>query len=226
MKQKALVIFSMFCSGTVIAQEVKPENLPKFDTREFNFGFMISFNQAGYELKESNTLPDTINVNVKNEPGFNLGIIACVRLNKNVCFRFNPGLSFEERRLYYYNANKMAAYIGFRTQQSTYLNFPLHLKLSTNRIHNMQPYILGGAFYSIDMACSKTAAASKVISELDHGYGLGMGVDLYCPYFKLGVELKYNGGAKNILVQQNNFVTAPLESIKTRSFVFSLTFEG
>ncbi len=199
----------------------------RLDSHDFNYGFMISLNQGSYHIKESNSLPDTVNVKVKDEPGFNIGIISLVRLNKNVWFRFNPGLSFEERRLLYGINNKSnLASVGFQRVESTNLSLPVHLKIATRRIENVRPFILCGGFYTIDMRSSKVALQNKITCETDLGYGLGFGCDFYLEYFKFGLELKYNEGTKNILLQQNNFVTAPLESIKTRSFVFSLTFEG
>jgi Outer membrane protein beta-barrel domain len=231
MKEKVhinfLIILFMLNVGTGLAQTQKPDHLPQFDKRDFNFGFSLSCNRSGYKIKEAASNPDSVTVNAKSEPGFNMGILACLRLNDNVCLRFGPGLSFEERRLKYYIVGKNnTVKTGFQPIESTYLYLPVQCLLSANRTGNFKPYVMGGVFYNIDMSGNGTAYLNKITSETDYGCGMGMGCFFYLQYIKLGVELKYNEGINNILLQQNNFVTAPLESIRSRSFVLSLTFEG
>jgi hypothetical protein len=54
----------------------------------------------------------------------------------------------------------------------------------------------------------------------------GGGFDFFLPYFKFSIELKTGFGMRNLLIQENNLYTAPLESLKTRTFVMSFCFEG
>ncbi|HYG52115.1 MAG TPA: outer membrane beta-barrel protein, partial [Flavobacteriales bacterium] len=117
--------------------------------------------------------------------------------------------------------------------ESTYLVFPFYMKLRTNRINNFAAYGIGGGYYALDMANNKDLENNGSLSQLtvqttksDWGYSVGGGFDFFLQYFKFGIELKFNVGMKNVLKQDNTFFAAPLESIRTGSWVFSLTFEG
>lgn len=235
-KYIALVILFFSVSG-VFAQKEKPWNLPKFDGRKYHFGFMLSFNSATYYINYKNdyTFNDSItNILLKRQPGFNLNIVASLNFTKNINLRFTPGLDFQERQLTY----TVLSHDTVKTQyskklESTYLSFPFLLKLRTNRINNFAAYAIGGAYYAIDMANNKALNNNGSLTELtiatkryDWGYSVGGGFDFFLPYFKFGIELKFNVGQKNVLKQDNTFFANPLESIRTGSWVFSLTFEG
>jgi hypothetical protein len=55
---------------------------------------------------------------------------------------------------------------------------------------------------------------------------LGAGVDIFLPFFKFSIEGKFELGNRNILIQDDSRYSAPLQSLKTRSFILSLCFEG
>lgn len=221
----------------VFAQKEKPMNLPKFDGRKYHFGFMLSFNSATYyiDYKDDFSFRDSIvNILLKRQPGFNLNIVASLNPTPNINLRFTPGLDFQERQLTYtVLKNDTVKTMYTKKLESTYLNFPLLLKLRTNRINNFAAYAIGGAYYAIDMANNKALNNSGSLEELtiqtkryDWGYNVGGGFDFFLPYFKFGIELKFNVGMKNILKQDNTYFADPLQSIRTGSWVFSLTFEG
>jgi hypothetical protein len=120
-----------------------------------------------------------------------------------------------------------------KTIGSTYLNFPLLMKLRTNRINNWDCYAIGGYFYGLDMANNRdfendgplTDHAIK-LTKSDHGYIVGGGMDFFLHYFKFGFEIKLHAGVKNILLQDNTFFMNPLKALKSRCWTFGLTFEG
>lgn len=219
------------------AQEKKPENLPRFDGRKYHFGFILSFNSATYYMnfKSGAGITDSINnILLKRQPGFDLNIVGSFNPTPNINFRFTPGLAFQERQLEYTILKKdTTTKVYLKKVESTYLNFPIYLKLRTNRINNFAAYAIGGAYYGLDMANNKDLENNGSMEQLtikttktDWGYSVGGGFDFFLPYFKFGLELKYNVGMKNIFKQDNTFFANPIESIRTGSWVFSLTFEG
>ena len=119
-----------------------------------------------------------------------------------------------------------------RRTESVYLNFPLLLKLRTDRVGNYAAYALVGAKFSKDMQSQEETnqqLASDFILRLESGNSsidLGAGVDFFLPFFKFSIEGKFELGNRNILIQDDSQYSAPLQSLKTRSFILSLCFEG
>jgi hypothetical protein len=172
---------------------------------------------------------------IENVPqaGFNLALLASFNPIKNVNLRFVPGLSFQDRGLnytYLTDGNKVETYL--KRTESVWLQFPLMLKLRTNRVGNFAAYGLIGGSYGIDMQSQKDvneAVAGKIVVKLqktDMTIDAGGGFDFFLPYFKFGIELKTGFGMKNVLIQEGNQFTDPISSLRTRTFVLSLCFEG
>ena len=63
------------------------------------------------------------------------------------------------------------------------------------------------------------------IKKDDFLYEIGIGIDLYLPYFKLSPELKANFGLTNLIVNDGNIYSNSIKEMKTRGFTISLTFE-
>lgn len=232
----SVVILILLGSG-LFAQTEKPQNLPRFDQRKYHFGFMLSGNSATFyhKLKDDYTFSDSIlNILLKRQPGFNINIVGSFNPSPNINFRFTPGLSFEERQLIYtVMVDDSTTDTYLKKLESTFLVFPFYLKLRTDRINNFAAYALGGAYYGMDMANNKDLQNVGSLQQLtvqtrrtDWGYSVGGGFDFFLQYFKFGLELKFNVGMKNVLVQDDTYFAKPLESIRMGSWVFSLTFEG
>ena len=212
MKRVATLVIFVLISSVSFSQKEIPENLPKFDGKKYHFGFILAFNSATYymNLADDVSFTDSIsNILLKRQPGFDLNIVASLNPSPNINFRFTPGLAFQERQLeytIYINDTTSDSYL--KKIESTYLNFPLYLKLRTNRINNFAAYAIGGAYWGIDMANNKDLENNGSMEQLtikttktDWGYSAGGGFDFFLPYFKFGIELKFNVGMKNIFKQ-------------------------
>jgi hypothetical protein len=174
---------------------------------------------------------DTLTLNYitsKPETGFNLGIICDTRLHEYLRLRFLPNIAFGSRQLIY-------SFVGTDTfdvkkkVESTFINFPLDLKLQSKRIGNFGAYIVGGGNYSIDLASQKDQKADDQVVRLrsnDWYYEAGGGMDFYMPYFKFSIEAKLMVGLRNILIQDNRLFTKPIDKLNSHIFLFSFTFEG
>src|SRR5204862_3947543 len=95
-------------------------------------------------------------LNHEKQPGFNLGIVASLNVNQNFSVRFIPTLSFQERILRYKFqwADGTIRYFE-KPIESTYLEFPILLKLRSDRINNFAVYLVGGGKFCIDMASQR-----------------------------------------------------------------------
>lgn len=237
MRSVAAIFLFLFIVSDSFSQNEKPENLPKFDGRKYHFGFILSVNSATYYMTFKNdvSFSDSItNILLDRQPGFDLNIVGSLNPTPNINFRFTPGLAFQERQLkYFIYENDTTNKEFLKKIESTFLNFPLFLKLRTNRINNFAAYAIGGAYWGIDMANNKDLENTGSMEQLtikttktDWGYSVGGGFDFFLPYFKFGIELKFNVGMKNVFKQDNTFFAYPIETIRNGSWVFSLTFEG
>lgn len=212
------------------------KNYPSFDRKKVHFGFSLGINTSDfrYQLNPDTAFTDSItNINIKKQPGFNLGIIGSWDIHETVHLRFIPSLSFQERLFTYTFWDPYSGEYEIRDNrlESTYLDFPLLLKLRTKRINNFAAYAIGGFQYSLDLASQKDVDQSLgdpivKIQQHDWAYQVGGGFDFWLPYFKFGLELKLSNGIKNLVIQDNTFFMDPLSSLKSKVWWFSLTFEG
>jgi hypothetical protein len=220
------------------ARGVKVQNLPNFDLRRFHFGFLISpYNTSDFfmELKPQAPFTDSVLVidHVK-QPGFNLGIVASLNMTNNLSLRLLPSLSFQYRSLSYQfrpaNSTQVARFD--KPVESTYLEFPLLLKMRSDRINNFAVYVIAGGKFSIDMATKKdvdNAIDEDIVVKIernDYSAEAGGGVDLFLPYFKLGIELKAAFGCSNVLIDDGTRFSVPLASLRTKVWALTFTFEG
>ena len=234
-----LILTSLCLAPAAVAQSqvgVKMEHLPNFDLHKFHFGFLLSYNSSDLyvKLKPESLLNDSIlAVDHLNSPGFNLGIVASLNLNPNLSLRFIPSLSFQDRILKYtFRKSDGGISIYEKPIESTYLEFPLLLKFRSDRINNFAVYMIGGGKVSLDMASQKdvnNTIDDEIVVKLDrtdYAIEAGGGMDMFLEYFKFGVELKFSYGLQNLLIDDNTRFSAPLESLRSKTWVLTFTFEG
>lgn len=224
--------------GKKTTTRVPIQNLQNFDKQKFHFGFILGYNSADFftDLKPNTFQSDSlISLRVGRKPGFNLGIVTSWDMSPMFKLRFLPTLSFQERSMTYnFYSEPDTNTIWNKSVQSTYLDFPLLLKIRSQRINNFAAYAIGGGRFGLDMQSNNkvdndNASPSEQVIKLtkpDYGIEVGGGFDFFLQYFKFGVELKMGVGMKNILIQENTIFSAPLEAIKSKVWTVSLTFEG
>lgn len=224
-------------------------NLPNFYKNKLHFGFMLVVNHTDFRIHTVNNaaFPDTVidntkyrirSVYTKGDPGFALGIVVDARLHDYLRVRFTPNISFASRSLQYTleNAKHDSVKIYEKSVESTFLIFPLELKLQSKRLGNFSAYVIGGGGYSLDLASNKKAAGvSSSTNRLDDAVRIkrddivwtaGAGTDFYLKYFKLGLEIKLIQGTKNLIYKDNNIFSKSVDKVNSRMVVFAITFEG
>ncbi len=144
-KNKIFLGFFFLISAMVFAQRERVENLPTFDDRKIHYGFYLGLNQNDFKLNLRNSSIINADITVSPSTGFNVGLIADLRLHKNLNLRFEPGLMSNSKKIYF---NHLAILRdSVREIGSTYLHVPLLLKFSTDRYKNIRPYVLAGISY-------------------------------------------------------------------------------
>ena len=230
--RKILLIVVLLQSVFASAQPGK--NIPQFDRRKFHFGFSLGGNTADfrYQFQPGVYNGDSIvNVQILKVPGFNFGIVSSWDISEIFHIRFLPSLSFQEREFRYGVLEDNDVIFKSTRLESTFLDFPLMLKLRTKRINNFAAYGLTGLQYSLDLASQaevKTSPGEEIMKmkRSDFATQFGGGFDFFMAYYKFSIEIKLSNGFTNTLIQEDTFYTAPLNSLMTKVWWFTITFEG
>jgi hypothetical protein len=249
LKLKLQILFFLICLQSVAQhKEESGVNLPKFYKNKMHFGFAIAYNKTDFRIHtvKNSSFPDTTiggvtyglkTVNTKSDPGFALGIISDFRLHEYIRLRFTPNISFASRSLEYKleNARRDSTKEYKKSVESTFIIFPLELKLQSKRLDNFGAYVILGGGYTMDLISKKKPVSTGGANQLDDAvqlkrddyfYSGGGGVDFYLRYFKLGLEVKVLQGTKNLIQPLNNIFSNSVKKVNSKMLIFSVTFEG
>ena len=167
-------------------------------------------------------------------PGFTIGILANLRLGKYFDMRLIPSLSFGERILNYqlitWKNGDTTIVNTHRDITSTFIGIPLEFKYKSKRLNNFRAYVLGGVQYTLDLASQKKQAQNEAeitvkINKHDLLLEVGVGVEFYTTYFKFGTQIKMGYGLNNLIKYEDNIYTNSIESLRSKVFLLSFTFE-
>ncbi len=231
-----LVAFAMQASAQRKQKYRSQINLSSFDEKRYHFGFMLGYNVADFYVDrklEPNFESGAFTVDTDNQPGFNLGIVASANVHKNISIRFLPTLTFEDRLLIYRFAEGADSTRVFNKRvESTFIDFPVNIKFRTDRVRNFAAYALAGGRFRIDMQSQRDVKNALLEEQIvkternDWCMEFGGGFDFFLKYFKFGIELKMLMGIPNMLVDDNTQFSNSINSLRTRGFMVSFTFEG
>jgi hypothetical protein len=234
-----ILVFAMVFTGKASGENTKAQNLPVFDDKILRFGFNIGFNTMDFGITPTSySTHDSIVLNpdlYRLSPGFHVSAVSNLRLGEYFDFRFMPGISFGQRKLDFINIRNPNSSVEFSPQKinSSYLDFPMHLKYKALRINNIRPYFVGGFNFRIDMAAKKDYNEEKGqylrLKRASYYYELGIGFESYLAYFKLTTEIKVSVGITDNLVHDTNsrhpeFVNA-IDRLTSRLVCLSFYFE-
>lgn len=214
-------------------------NNDTYDNKPLHFGFTLSVNSMQYRIEHSKEFlasNDTVyGVEAKKQPGFGLGLLTDLKINKYLNVRFEPGLQLGERQLIYKirdhstNQNVYQFYEEVKKIPTIYVDFPILLKFRAKRINNYRPYLIGGISIKYDYETRRENQKNEGFTPRSHPlqyyYELGFGIDYYMPFFKFSTELKFCQGINDILVHDDIEYTEAIDKLLSRLVVFSLHFE-
>lgn len=238
------------------AQVNKAPNLKYHDYEPYFFGFILAANQMDFVINTRegfqqlyipvDSLPtdmqlanvDSASVyGITSTPnlGFTVGIVGDLRLGKYFNFRFIPSLAFGNRILNYdirlHKSDTFDTIVSNQKVSSTFIELPMLLKFRSARIHNFRAYVIGGVKYSFDLA-SQANKKDEIrnydpkLYRTDTQITGGAGMDFFMNWFKFGVELTMSYGLRDMLLQEGTIYTNGIESLKSKIFMLTFTFEG
>ena len=230
-----------------MAQERKVQNKPYTDLRPLHLGILVGMNLQDIELEnvgpqsilqEDGTMKTQTIVcdDDKWNAGFSVGVLADLRISQHLNLRFTPTMHFGAKHLTFYNMTELTAE-GRLTEvtqdmKTTYMSFPLDLKFSAERWNNYRPYIIAGVNQLVNLT-SKNQDYLQ-LKRADTMIEVGLGCDLYLPFFKLIPELKFcysltnaiDKGHANELQDTNKRMYAnAVTSGQTKMIVLTFYFE-
>lgn len=202
-------------------------NLENFQKQRLYFGYYLGFNSFDFKIDYRTVSPD---IQVKKTTGFNVGVVADVKLQEYINLRFEPGLYYTKRTLNYPGfAREIDA---VREANSTYINFPLLLKFSSLRTGNIRPYLLGGLSTTLNLSSNAKSIDDNEqqkfrVKSWTTNYEIGFGIDIFSEYFIFSPSIRGSFGINDELIRDNNPNspwTSNIESLKSRAILINFTF--
>jgi hypothetical protein len=230
------------------------------DDENVHFGFTFQYTGSSYKINKNkdwrapyrsqedptklSPLTDSLNAMYsKSSPGFGIGFVVNGRVNNHIDVRLTPTLVFTDRLMEYeYAPNGSGNQINTPGLPSniekkviaTLVEFPLGIKIKSDRRNNFRAYMLYGAKYSMDIASKKKTDDTileeqfKYLKNKKSYWSLeaAFGMDLYFEYFKMSPEIKLSYSLNDILDRTTpNPYNYPIDKLMLRHVTFSLFFE-
>lgn len=218
MQRLATFLLAALLAAPAAAQDRKIQNRPFIDERRFHYGFTLGLHDQGLKLANNGYIdPETgdqwLAENDRQNLGFSVGVLGEWRLSKYVGLRLIPSLHFGSKHITFRNTAT-----GKRETQdmkSTYVSVPVDLKVAGPRFNNYRPYVVAGVNPMYDLMRKKQ---TKLLTKPANLYiEVGLGCDLYLPFFKLIPELKFCFGLADVLQKNRNDLTDATQRIFTQS---------
>ncbi|MBP5714623.1 MAG: PorT family protein [Prevotella sp.] len=212
--KRCLIILLATCLATVqtVAQERKVQNKPYIDLRPMHFGIHVGLNMQDIEfvnmgpqtitLDDGTVMQQTIVMDADRwNAGFSVGVLADMRFSDHLNLRITPTMHFGAKHLTFHNLTDLDPE-GFpheetQDMKNTYISFPVDLKFSAQRWNNYRPYLIAGVNPMINLTGKDQDFIQ--LKKMDTFLEVGLGCDLYLPFFKLIPELKFCYSLTNAL---------------------------
>jgi hypothetical protein len=236
-----IIVIFLFCSTALFAQA--PAWGGGADQQDFSFGFTFQYVNSYFKIDKrpdwrtpyfdpgvNHIITDSLKgIGSKGSPGFAVSFLFRYRISEHLEARTTPGLVFADRTVNYTYPD--AANNVDKPVQATMIEFPISLKLKSDRIQDFRAYVLAGVKYSGAIGAKKNKPETDPLDAIitnKSGFGsyeLGLGCDIYFEFFKLSPEIKLSNSFGNILNHENNPYANPINKLSLHTVTFSLIFE-
>ena len=237
MKKAVLIliyILSINIASSQLFTKEKLSNNENFDKAKISWGYYLGVNSYDFNFDYQQDLSD---VQVEKTTGFNVGLIANLRINDFFDLRFEPGLIMSNRNLSYnpndFGDSEFLENIHLREVKSTYIHFPLLLKVSTKRLNNFKPFITTGVSTAINLSSNEKNLADNSSGQFRTKknmffYEIGFGIDLYLEWFKFTPSIRGVFAISDELIRDDDPLspwTGNINFMKTSGVLINFTFQ-
>ncbi len=230
----SLLLASQSVSAQLFTKEKVTNNINNIDQKFLTWGYFLGFNQYDFKFEYNQDLEDIL---VDKTFGFHLGLIGDMRLNNYMNLRLEPGVFFTTRNIQYdesyFDGTTFNDSDLLREVKSTYVHVPLLLKVSTKRINNFKPFIVGGFSAALNLSSNQdnpddNSAGEFRMKKGTFFYELGFGIDLYLLYFKFTPSIRAIFAINDEIVRDadpNSPWTGNMAKMQTRGIFINFTFQ-
>ncbi len=236
MKKLFFVFALIFAANSANAQGIfsreRIANLENFDQKFLTWGYFLGFNSYDFKIDmKQQYADDNTDILVKTSTGFNVGLVGDMRLNEYMNLRLEPGIYFTQRDLTFPGFEEQKDYL--REVKSTYIHVPLLLKVSTKRLNNFKPFIIGGISTSFNLSSEEknpddNRQGKFRMTKSTNYYELGFGIDFYLYFFKFTPSIRGVFAMSNELIPDNDPNspwTGNIDQLSTRGVFINFTFQ-
>lgn len=204
-KHNIIVTIILMCAAlTATAQTRKIQHKPYIDLRPMHFGILVGMNMQDIEFENVGPQTITLEDGTTHEEtivcdddrwnaGFSVGVLADLRLSKHLNLRFSPTMHFGAKHLMFRSLTETdqegRPMEARQDMKNTYIALPFDIKFSAERWNNYRPYITAGISPMLNLTSKNQEYIQLKRSDLF--VEVGLGCDLYLPFFKLIPELKF-----------------------------------
>lgn len=204
-----------------------PEYHKKDDDYLWRFGYYLGVNQVHFKTEYTRY---TSPLEIEPQIGFNVGLFADLRIIDNINLRIEPGMFTTQRQITFpenwpevRNPNNR-----LREVKSTYIRIPLVVKFSVDRIHNTRPFVVAGVSSSFNLSSNEKSREDNDSGQFRlqtnmNALELGLGVELYLPFFRLTPSIRGIFSLKDEIVPDN--WTVAIQSLKTQGIFIHFIFQ-
>ncbi|MDY8138816.1 porin family protein [Aquimarina sp. 2201CG5-10] len=212
------------------------QNLQNFDKPRLSWGYILGFNSYDFNFDyapvDANGNFET-DIIVKSSLGFNVGLLGNMRINEYLDLRLEPMVTFSQRNLTFVGSDFTTSSESLREVKSTYIHIPLLLKISTKRLNNFKPFVVGGISTSINLSSNEDNPDDNSAGEFrmktnTNYYEIGFGIDFYLQYFKFTPSIRGIFAMSDELVRDNDPnspYTSTIDKMSTRGIFINFTFQ-
>lgn len=233
MKNIFLVVLLFLTVQTAEAQIFSGERLinnENFDKARWSWGYFLGFNSYDFKFEYINETGEP-DIEVQKAPGFNVGLVGNLRFNDYLDLRLEPGLYYTERNLFFPGFEEERDFL--REVKSTYIHIPLLLKVSTKRLNNFKPFLIGGVSTSINLTSDEKNPEDNTVGRFrmatnTYYYELGFGIDFYLFWFKFTPSIRGVFALSDELVRDenpNSPYTSNIDKMMSRGVFINFTFQ-
>ncbi len=235
MKKIFFVLAVLFIAESANAQwffnHERIANLENFDKKFLTYGYFLGFNSYDFKIDYIDQYATNEEIQVERSAGFNVGLVGDMRISPYLNLRLEPGLYFTQRDLIFPGFEDPQDYL--RQVKSTYIHVPLLLKVSTKRLNNIKPFIIGGVSTSLNLSSNENNPEDNEqgkfrMTNNTNYYELGFGIDFYLYYFKFTPSIRGVFAINDELVRDddpNSPYTSNIDQLSTRGIFINFTFQ-
>jgi len=241
MKRFIIVIAVLFFTQEMSAQlfsKERVQNIQNFDKKRLSWGFILGLNSYDFDFNYKETPTGQTpalnkDIQVNRSLGFTVGLLGNLRINDYLDLRLEPVVTFAERNLVFSGPSFDTSSKSLREVRSTYVHLPLLLKISTKRLNNFKPFIIGGVSTSLNLSSNEPNPDDNSVGEFrmrtnTNYYEIGFGIDFYLFYFKFTPSIRGVFAMTDELVPDNSPSspwTSDIDRMSTRGVFINFAFQ-